>query len=258
MSSLDKCYMRELSSCVGSISGEHLVSDSIIRLLKSDGDFSVSGLPWLSKDEAKILAPKNLTANCLCQKHNSALSPLDDAALSFFEAVKSGLEHEAQPTHFLVSGHDVERWLLKTVKAMAASRNLSQGRKRLSGAFASDIQVLDMLDDPKLWPDNTGLYSVMNEGSTTENNLRFQLQPLTNPQDEISGIWVNILGLPFVLVLERLDNAQNLQLRQAKFRPGEIAISHPSGVNRIALSWEDGKPHNETLSLEFVRTVTRA
>jgi hypothetical protein len=92
MSAVERCYMKE--SCDGKISREHLVSESILLLLKADGDFSVSGLPWLDDGEMKIISPKSLTANCLCEKHNSALSPLDTAALYFFTALKYCLDIE--------------------------------------------------------------------------------------------------------------------------------------------------------------------
>lgn len=247
--------MNALGSCGGSISGEHLVSEAIIKILQDNGNFTVSGLPWLAEGLEKALAPKNLTANCLCRKHNSALSPLDNAAALFFRAIKSGLEQETRSTQFIVSGHDIERWLLKTVKAMAASRNLSQDRQRLSGSFAKDVKVLEMLDDPKSWPAKTGLYCVMKTGETTENNHRFQLYPLVRPQGDISGIGVNILGLSFQLILEDLDMAEHPQLAQSQFRPAEIAIHYPSSVNRIFLSWEDDREHNDVLQLHFTRLV---
>src|SRR5438067_1344997 len=88
-SRIEKCYMKELGSCAGPISGEHIISESVIRVLMADGDFSISGLPWLEAGEERILAPQSLTANCLCEKHNSALSPLDAAAKYFFASLKS-------------------------------------------------------------------------------------------------------------------------------------------------------------------------
>ncbi|SED40316.1 hypothetical protein SAMN05444161_3130 [Rhizobiales bacterium GAS191] len=255
ISAVDRCYMKELGSCDGGLSGEHLFSQSIMLLLKADGDFSISGLPWLAEGETKIMSPKTLTANCLCQKHNSALSPLDAAALYFFTALKSCLDREAQSARYIVSGHDIERWLLKTAKALAASKNLARGRERLSGAFASDVQVLDMLDDPTRWPDGAGLYCVMSAGDLTENHNRFQLQPYTNQHDEISGVGVNIMGLGFILMLGPLDLALNPQLNNAKYRPGQISVSYPSSTNWIAISWDDGRRHNDTLSLQFLREV---
>jgi hypothetical protein len=247
--------MKELGSCDGKISGEHLFSHSIMLLLKADGDFSISGVPWLAEGQTKIFPPRTLTANCLCQKHNSALSRLDDTALYFFTALKSCLDREAQSARYIVSGHDIERWLLKTVKALAASKNLARGRQWLSGAFASDVQVLDMLDDPTNWPEGAGLYCVMKTGEKTENHNRFQLQPYTNQNDEISGLAVNILGLTFILMLVTPDMATTIQLKGARYRPGKISISYPSSTNDIAISWVDSRSHNETLFLQFLREV---
>jgi hypothetical protein len=254
-SSVERCYMKELRSCDGGISGEHLISESVILVLKADGDFSVSGLPWLSEGEAKILGSKSLTANCLCSKHNSVLSPLDAAALYFFSALKLCLDREADSMRYLLSGHDLERWLLKTAKAMAASGNLARGRHRLSGAFASDVQVLDMLDDPKHWPEGSGLYCVMNAGDVTANHNRFQLVPYTNSREEISGLGVNFMGLDFILLLEPSDFSLIPQLKRATFRPNQIVISFPFSTNWIALSWEDGKQHTRSLELKHLRNL---
>jgi hypothetical protein len=250
---VERCYMKELGSCDGPISAEHLISESVIRVLMADGDFSISGQPWLDAGEEKILAPPNLTANCLCVKHNSALHPLDDAAKYFFASLKSYLEADAGSRHAIVSGHDIERWLLKTAKALAVSKNLAKGRERLSGAFSRDEAILDMLDNPGQWPDGAGLYCIMNAGELTENHTRFQFQPFTNDQGEIEVLALNILGLRFVLLLETLDVGKYHFLREAKYRPGRIEISYPSSTNWVTMSWEDGKAHADTLTVQFVR-----
>jgi hypothetical protein len=148
-----------------------------------------------------------------------------------------------------------KRWLLKTVKAMAVSKNLARGGERLSGAFWSDAAILNMLDDPTHWPDGAGLYCVMNAGEQTQNHNRFQLQPYMNKQDEINGLAVNIMGLSFVLMLEPPDLNIVPQFKQAKYRPNQITVSYPHTMNWIAISWDDGKQHNETLSLQFLQTV---
>jgi hypothetical protein len=253
-SRVEKCYMRELGSCVGPISGEHIISESVIRVLMGDGDFSISGFPWLEAGEERILAPQNLIANCLCAKHNSALHRLDDAAQYFFASLKSYLELGAGSRHAIVSGHDIERWLLKTAKAAAFSKNLARGRERLSGAFSRDEAILDMLDGPRHWPDGAGLYCIMNTGDTTVNHPRFQFQPLTNDQGDIEAMALNILGLRFVLLLEPPDVDKYPFLREAKYRPGRIVISYSSSTNWLTMSWDDGKAH-EPLMVQFVQPV---
>ena len=253
-SSVAKCYMRDLGSCVGPISGEHIISESVIRVLMGDGDFSVGGLPWLPPDEEKILAPQSLRTNCLCAKHNSALHPLDDAAKYFFASLKSYLEEDAGSRHALVSGHDLERWLLKTAKAAAVSKNLARGRAPLSGAFSRDAALLDMLDDPRHWPEGSGLYCTMNMGDRTLNHSRFQLQPLTNAQEDIEALALNILGLGFVLLLEPLDESKYPFLRGARYRPGRIVISYPASTNWLTMSWDDGRTH-KSMTMQFVHPI---
>jgi hypothetical protein len=244
--------MKELDSCVSPVSGEHIISESVIRVLMANGDFSISGLPWLEAGEERILAPQSLRANCLCVKHNSMLHPLDDAAKYFFASLKSYLEMDAGFRHAIVSGHDLERWLLKTAKAAAVSRNFARGRERLSGVFARDTAILSMLDNPAHWPDGAGLYCVMNTGDVTVNHTRFQIQSLTNDQGEIEAMALNIFGLQFVLLLEPLDVAKYPFLREAKYRPGRIVISYPSSTNWVTMSWDDHKRH-EPLTVQFVQ-----
>ena len=246
---LEKCYMGELGSCVPPISGEHIVSRSVCQVLMGDGEFSISGVPWLEAGETRIIAPPQ--AKCLCKRHNSALSPLDAAAKRFFESLRSYLEHESGMRHTLISGHDLERWLLKTAKAAAVSRNLSRGGKRLSGVFTRDTLILDMLDNPTNWPEGAGLYCTMHSGQLTENNVRFQFQPLTNEQDDIEALAINIMGFRLVLLLDTPDLTKFPFLLSAKHRPGRIEISYPSSTSWITLSWDDEKVH-EVLTVQWI------
>lgn len=247
---VEKCYMKELGSCVSPISGEHIISDSVCRVLMGDGEFSISGFPWLEAGETKIISPPR--AKCLCTKHNSALSPLDAAAHYFFSSLKSYLEHDDGSRHAIISGHDLERWILKTAKAFAVSRNFARGKKRLSGTFSRDNAILDMLDDVRHWPEGAGLYCTMNTGDITENTPRFQLQPLTDENDDINALAINIMGFRFVLLFETPDLNKYPFLTGARYRPSRILISYPTSTNWITLSWEDGKKH-EWLNVQWLQ-----
>ncbi len=48
---VEKCYMKELGSCVPPISAEHIISDSVCRVLMGESEFSISGVPWLEAGE---------------------------------------------------------------------------------------------------------------------------------------------------------------------------------------------------------------
>lgn len=247
---VEKCYMKELGSCVAPISSEHIISESVCQILMGGGEFSISGVPWLEADETKVVAPP--TAKCLCTKHNSSLSPLDSAARYYFASLKSYLEHDSGSRHALLSGRDLERWLLKTAKAAAVSRNLARRGERLSGSFARDELILDMLDDPRHWPDGAGLYCTMKTGDLTENSARFQLRPLTNEHDDIEALVFNVMGFRFVLLLEALDIAKYPFLSGAKYRPNRIVISYPTSTSWVTLSWEDNNVH-EQLSVQWLQ-----
>lgn len=250
---VDKCYMKELGSCLAPISGEHIISASVCKVLMGNGSFSISGVPWLEADETTVIAPP--TANCLCRAHNSILSPLDDAANVFFASLRSFLSDENGSRHALVSGHDIERWILKTAKAASAARYLARGRERLSGIFSIDAAILDMIDDPRHWPDGAGLYCTMPTGTSTEDSARFQMQPLSDVKDEIVAMAVNVMGIRFVLLLEQFDAAKHVFLTGAKFRPARVVVSYPeTSTNWLTMSWEDGK-HHEHLTLHWLRKV---
>jgi hypothetical protein len=68
-----------------------------------------------------------LQAIAFCTAHNSALSPLDAAAGFFFRALQVCTMQEEGPNQsFLCSGHDIERWMLKTLAALTESNNLAR------------------------------------------------------------------------------------------------------------------------------------
>lgn len=252
---VEKCYMKELRACEGGLSGEHLISEAVVRLLAGEGEFRIAGTPWLAEGEWKAIGPKSLTANCLCERHNGRLHRLDDAAVFFFRSLKVAFEGDVKSADYLVSGHDIERWLLKSLKALAISGNLAARHQRLAGEFASDIRLLDMLGDVKSWPQGAGLYCVMGAGDLTHNHNHFQIAPLTNSAGEISGLWTSMVGLSFVLLLEPALLPGIPELARATFRPGKIIIRHPSSIQKVILSWDDGTRHREEVTLSFVGEV---
>lgn len=91
----------------------------------------------------------------------------------------------------------------------------------------------------------------MRTGDRTFNHERFQFQPLTNAQEDIEVLALNILGLGFVLLLEPPDEIKYPFLRGARYGPGRIVVSYPSATNWLTLSWEDDRNH-EPLTMQFV------
>ncbi|WP_314963419.1 hypothetical protein [Bradyrhizobium cosmicum] len=249
--------MRTLGNCAAPISREHIISESVIEILSAGGEFTVGGLPWLQAGETKALAPGNLTAKCLCRGHNSAIHPLDDCAKLFFSALKRCLERNEPEQPVLLSGHDLERWLLKTLKAMAASGNLASGRVKLPDLFQRDVDVVKMIDDQSTWPEATGLYFVMRPGSRFINNTRIQIQPWYGDSDqEIVGLWTSFLGLEFVLMIAAPVVSKSPILGEWLYRPGRIGVTTGGIRNLIELSWADQRKHL-SINASFDRSLVR-
>ena len=82
------CYLGHTNDCGGGITGEHYVSRVVLEQL-SEPVVAIDGVHWLPPGEQRIVGINSLTANILCARHNSALSPLDDEAGQFIRTIKS-------------------------------------------------------------------------------------------------------------------------------------------------------------------------
>jgi hypothetical protein len=101
----------------------------------------------MAEGDKKVLGFASLTTNCLCKAHNSALSPIDTQGARFFEAIQKCGTTDTGPTYkFLFSGHDIERWMLRTLAAFGVSKNLSIDGAVLDDEFIQRLHLVDMLD----------------------------------------------------------------------------------------------------------------
>jgi hypothetical protein len=237
-----RCYMRHLNSCSDKISGEHLISETVLRVL-AEKDLDVSGFPWL-KGEHKIMRFGALTTNCLCRTHNSALSGLDAAAGRFFAAIQAcGTTEEGLNQQYLFSGHDLERWLLKTLAACAASDNLSSSGDKLPGEFHSSVNVTELLEHPEQWVHPVGLFFTQKLGARFKRGDTFSLAPLTVTEtNELAGMLVDVQGLTMALHVAN-RSIKGTGLDQALFRPGGLHFHIGARRHSIHISWNDPHKH---------------
>jgi hypothetical protein len=137
-----KCYAAALGGCASKLTNEHYISDAIIKVMERLGPMKVSGVPW--SPEPKIIPSNGLTARILCKTHNEQLSALDSEALRLFE----WLEPIAVPGAPLsdridLDGHLFERWLLKVLCGMLASKSLQFSDAPVQGTPGLDwLEVL--------------------------------------------------------------------------------------------------------------------
>jgi hypothetical protein len=103
------CYARALGDCSPIISREHYISENVLRLF--DGNVAETSSPPWSRDGArKTIGINSLTGKILCDRHNSALSRLDELVGKFFRLVIGKAEGQQ---FSVIRGYELERWLLK-------------------------------------------------------------------------------------------------------------------------------------------------
>lgn len=221
-----RCEMHGFGPCSGKISGEHYISAGLLRELSSDGKIIVQGLPWAT--EPKRVGIASLTANILCQGHNSRLSDLDEIALKFFRAIKAAQlslqAHNTTGSFHAFNGRLLERWFIKVLFATWASGNLADGGERIEGRPPSTWieYILGLRALPSQW----GLYMKPTQGffSTVENE--FELVPLSGSDGSgLKGAHFKIARLPFTLVMGKPGGDWGIQ-RPAKLRLEQDNVGH--------------------------------
>lgn len=246
-----QCYLSSAGACSEKLSREHLVSRSVLILLKKQ-QLVVSGMPWQPTNTSKPVGFNGLTTRCLCTAHNNSLSPLDDAASQLFRFMESAFSNSSQPCfQGLVSGHDVERWLLKTLMAFLVSKSLMRNGSPLNAPLHPSIDVVSLLSDPSKWASGSGLYIAGKVGDRLQKSSRFGLAPLTvEKTGELVGMNVEILGMIVTFIAVSPTAFTNVPL-SGSHRPGKIAVQIAGVQNEIELCWEDGRDHGD-----FVLTYT--
>jgi hypothetical protein len=115
-----KCYAAALGNCDGNpTTREHYVSESLLNRLGAK--FFVEGVPWL--DSPRELTASTMVARVLCERHNSALWPLDTMIGNFYDVLAGAREGREVGVH-LFEGEDFERWALKILLGRLASGNV--------------------------------------------------------------------------------------------------------------------------------------
>ncbi len=241
------CYLSAYHDCSDKLCREHYVSEGILRALEAEGGLlTVAGLPWQVVDEISSLPPTALAARVLCERHNASLSPLDAAALRLFHAVQE-LRQPPPPGSALTlfSGHDIERWLLKTLLGILAAgiAQVEQGRR--IGTVIGDVGVTDLLFDPRLWDASPalGMYlAVPDDGMAVERG-QVVFHPIVDPSArEIHGGLITFRGFD-LLIGTSVGIARYSGLKGALHRPYGLYSNFGLPRREIRFSWADGRRH---------------
>ena len=162
------CYMAATGGCDTKISGEHLISEGVLKIL-AEKQVELSGVPWL-KGQKRMLGFGALTANCLCTRHNNLLFPIDTVGAKLFEAIqKRGTTDTGRGLLFLLSGHDVERWMPRSLAIFGVSGNFAIEGAVIDQNFVDRLRIVELLEDMSQWKKPLGFYLTRGLGRLRSN-----------------------------------------------------------------------------------------
>src|SRR5260370_4294028 len=165
-----RCYLGFTQNCCSKISGEHFVSQGILRQIGQS--VSIMGAPWLKSGEIRTYATKNLTANILCVRHNSAFSVVDTAAIRLFKFVTEINANLAQKSlsrkkqFYLASGDDLEMWATKALLGLFHS----QPKSAELAEYTIDRHVVENSMRAGRLPKACGIYLIARVGTRRVHN----------------------------------------------------------------------------------------
>ena len=184
MSTTNRCYASVLGGC-DSISREHVVT----RSLFGDGPVLTSGL---RVPPDKPIGIDSLVANILCEKHNSALSPLDSEIKALGDACLAFLK-QPQSLQVKVNGPLIERWLLKLAIGSIASGWI-HGMK-----IVPQRDMLEALFGTKQFPQTVGMFGIAGIGRMISRAEDVSFDFFAGQSAGSMGLVSSVHGLPMLL-----------------------------------------------------------
>lgn len=200
------CWASALGDCHPEQSREHLVSAS----LWGNGSINVVGFPWC-RDKPKRVGVASLTAKVLCRRHNSALSPLDDAAKKAFAALADATELSNQRNlqrprkwkvkRFELLGRPLERWFLKTTINLVVAYPGGMIWGLGNSASNPPEELIRIAYGNAAFVKPLGLYAAVRVGETMDLSDVVTFAPLLTDGNRVIAGMFTFRGIRFVLNL---------------------------------------------------------
>jgi len=78
---------------------------------------------------------------------------------NFFEAIqKCGTTETGPRLNFLLSGHDVERWMLRTLAVFGVSKNFAIDGAVVDQDYVDRLRIVELLESTTDWQKPVGIY----------------------------------------------------------------------------------------------------
>ena len=233
------CWAECLNDCEGPLSREHVISAGVFDEIM----LHVEGIHAFG-NESKVVSTANLTARMLCKDHNSRLSPLDVEAARLSNAIKAA-RAGSDPVTLRVSGALLERWALKSLVNLLASRWTEMGRFPPGPDIVAKVFGLAPISAP------SGLYALLNyQGTAPPDSVFYAVitsQHESSPH--VLGLLISLSGMVFALSICRSPLDQVLR-GHSPFGPFDTADAR-TAHRPVRMQMGDRSRENLTLTVEF-------
>ncbi|MBN2474594.1 MAG: hypothetical protein JXB62_08295 [Pirellulales bacterium] len=230
-----------MADCSTRISREHFISHSLIREIEKTSlpgeRIRIEGFPWQTGGRLHEVSPTVLASKVLCERHNNLLSPLDSIGGSLFRAfhqIHTDFHSNPRPRqYYLFNGHDIERWLLKTLLGVIASGNTTN----IPRQSRPPKHYFDCLFHAERLPASWGLYLLTREGRCQASG-GVKVATIANGQI-VDGLLVEILALRFILAIHAVPEKSGL-LADSVNRPDCLHFCSAESKKQAAilLGWD--------------------
>ncbi len=253
------CYLRHTNNCSKRLNREHYISKAVLEITKT---FGLRGLPWQDPNEEVFnYGMESLASRILCERHNSALSPLDAMAARTYRILMQIRDELARPTQydrgrwFIASGEALELWTIKTLCGMFHAKVAStQGRRRLIEDHEINVNTFQRAIERNQLPENCGMWMRSRIG---EVQGYFEFAPLTfasNQERRVIGIRSKVFLIDFDTIIDPIGVGLVDQTRKQQiFRPWLLKFSNKWRTHRLLLTWP-GNMHNVGILRYYIET----
>jgi hypothetical protein len=201
-----KCWASCLGDCSSVQSREHLVSQAIF----AHDTVTVRGLSWCPTEYVTI-GLKGLASKILCQKHNSQLSDLDQAAGEWYSVFRGTVDlarkRKQEPPWVTpevvtsrVNAAGVERWLLKTLINVTYGSALHIADRRCEPG-SPPLWLVEMCFGRRAFEGHSGLYVAGIGGHRLKLSDDWACSPITGDRTLLLGAAFELHGIKLVLSL---------------------------------------------------------
>jgi hypothetical protein len=234
------------ANCSEGVTREHYVSEAILKRFDL---LNVSGMPWQEAEQTQTLPTKALVANILCERHNSALSPVDEMGLRVFDACIAAADYAVsqkypgRTQHYLISGEGLELWMFKLMAGIHfGGIAKADGRVARENCGIPIERIVEALSTGSL-PAGAGLIVAQNTGVVQRSQLSVSPLVATEKNEHI-GVRVHFGALSFEATVVPPPVTAAHKARLAPFRrPRVVDFVGPARDARIVLTWK-GSPND--------------